>query len=155
MVNNKLIKVCGMCEGENIREVESPDIDMIGFIFYPKSPRYLCEMPDYMPANARRVGVFVNEDKQTIEMFADRFSLDFIQLHGNESPEYCRSLQLSGLKLIKAFPIASRKDLQNVHNYSNFCKYFLFDTKCDNVEDRVINSTGVFCISIKDVLPSY
>ena len=100
MVNNKLIKVCGMCEGENIREVESPDIDMIGFIFYPKSPRYLCEMPDYMPANARRVGVFVNEDKQTIEMFADRFSLDFIQLHGNESPEYCRSLQLSGLKLI-------------------------------------------------------
>lgn len=50
MVNNKLIKVCGMCEGENIREVESPDIDMIGFIFYPKSPRYLCEMPDYMPA---------------------------------------------------------------------------------------------------------
>ena len=46
MVNNKLIKVCGMCEGENIREVESPDIDMIGFIFYPKSPRYLCEMPD-------------------------------------------------------------------------------------------------------------
>ena len=131
MVNNKLIKVCGMCEGENIREVESPDIDMIGFIFYPKSPRYLCEMPDYMPANARRVGVFVNEDKQTIEMFADRFSLDFIQLHGNESPEYCRSLQLSGLKLIKAFPIASRKDLQNVHNYSNFCKYFLFDTKCE------------------------
>ena len=68
MVNNKLIKVCGMCEGENIREVESPDIDMIGFIFYPKSPRYLCEMPDYMPANDRRVGVFVNEDKQTIEM---------------------------------------------------------------------------------------
>ena len=131
MVNNKLIKVCGMCEGENIREVESPDIDMIGFIFYSKSPRYLCEMPDYMPANARRVGVFVNEDKQTIEMFADRFSLDFIQLHGNESPEYCRSLQLSGLKLIKAFPIASRKDLQNVHNYSNFCKYFLFDTKCE------------------------
>ena len=111
-------------------------------------------MPDYMPANARRVGVFVNEDKQTIEMFADRFSLDFIQLHGNESPEYCRSLQLSGLKLIKAFPIASRKDLQNVHNYSNFCKYFLFDS-ANNAEDRAINSTGVFCISIKDVLPSY
>lgn len=131
MVNNKLIKVCGMCEGENIREVESPDIDMIGIHLLSQISTLLMRNARLYACNARRVGVFVNEDKQTIEMFADRFSLDFIQLHGNESPEYCRSLQLSGLKLIKAFPIASRKDLQNVHNYSNFCKYFLFDTKCE------------------------
>ena len=82
-----------MQDGENIRKTETLNIDMIGFIFYPKSPRYIYEMPDYMPVHARRVGVFVNEPRQTIEMFADRFGLNFIQLHGHESPEYCRSIK--------------------------------------------------------------
>ena len=95
-----------MQDGENIRKTETLNIDMIGFIFYPKSPRYIYEMPDYMPVHARRVGVFVNEPRQTIEMFADRFGLNFIQLHGHESPEYCRSLQSNGFKLIKTFSIS-------------------------------------------------
>ena len=82
-----------MTEAENIRNVEQLDVDMIGFIFYPKSPRCLCEIPAYLPVRAKRVGVFVNESKETILMYADRFSLDYIQLHGTESPEYCRSLQ--------------------------------------------------------------
>ena len=97
MMNDKLIKVCGMREAENIREVEQLKVDMIGFIFYPKSPRCLYELPAYMPVKAKRVGVFVNEDKKEIEIFADRFSLDYIQLHGNESPEYCHSLRATGL----------------------------------------------------------
>lgn len=76
-----LIKVCGMTEAENIRNVEQLGVDMIGFIFYPKSPRCLCEMPEYLPTHAKRVGVFVNENKENILMYADRFSLDYIQLH--------------------------------------------------------------------------
>lgn len=64
-----------MREAENIREVEQLKVDMIGFIFYPKSPRCLYELPAYMPVKAKRVGVFVNEDKKEIEIFADRFSL--------------------------------------------------------------------------------
>lgn len=83
-----LIKVCGMTEAENIRNVELQGVDMIGFIFYPKSPRCLCQMPGYLPACAKRVGVFVNESKENILMYTDRFSLDYIQLHGNEAPEY-------------------------------------------------------------------
>lgn len=131
MIKGKLIKVCGMQEGENIRELETMGIDLIGFIFYPKSPRYIYEMPGYMPVHAKRVGVFVNESRQTVGMFADRFGLNFIQLHGHESPEFCRSLQADGFKLIKAFSIACPKDLQPVHNYENLCEYFLFDTKCE------------------------
>ena len=69
-----------MREAENIREVEQLKVNMIGFIFYPKSPRCLYELPAYMPVKAKRVGVFVNEDKKEIEIFADRFSLDYIQL---------------------------------------------------------------------------
>lgn len=53
-----------MREADNIRDVEQLKVDMIGFIFYPKSPRCLCELPAYMPDAAKRVGVFVNEDKR-------------------------------------------------------------------------------------------
>ena len=89
----KIIKVCGMREAQNIRDVESLQrVDMMGFIFYPKSPRYIYELPAYLPVHARRVGVFVNEDKDVITMYADRFGLEYIQLHGKESPEYCQSL---------------------------------------------------------------
>lgn len=125
-----LIKVCGMTEAENIRNVEQLGVDMIGFIFYPKSPRCLCEMPEYLPAHAKRVGVFVNESKENILMYADRFGLDFIQLHGNESPGYCRSLSSSGkLRIIKAFSIALPKDLLAATAYQGICDYYLFDTK--------------------------
>ena len=131
MIANKLIKVCGMREAENIRSVEQLGVDMIGFIFYPKSPRYLYELPAYLPVNALRVGVFVNEEKQTVATYADRFGLDYVQLHGNESPEYCQSLQATGMKIIKAFSIARAKDLEHVHKYETICDYLLFDTKTE------------------------
>lgn len=131
MRNGKIIKVCGMCHADNIREVEALGVDLIGFIFYSKSPRYVYEVPSYLPASAGRVGVFVNEEKETVEMYADRFGLNFIQLHGNESPAYCRSLQNAGYQIIKAFPVATERDLQNVSDYEGICTYFLFDTKCE------------------------
>lgn len=133
MVNEKIIKVCGMRDAGNIQDIDSlEEVDMLGFIFYPKSPRYVYELPAYLPVHARRVGVFVNEDKKTVSTYADRFSLDYIQLHGNESPEYCRSLHAStGLKIIKAFSVARPKDLKNVYEYEKDCHLFLFDTKCE------------------------
>lgn len=73
MINGKIIKVCGMREAENIQDIESIEgIDMLGFIFYPKSPRCVYELPAYLPTHARRVGVFVNEDKQVVSMYADQ-----------------------------------------------------------------------------------
>lgn len=130
-MQGKLIKVCGMREADNIRALEALDVDMMGFIFYPKSPRCVCDLPAYMPRYAKRVGVFVNEDKKEIEMLADRFRLEYIQLHGNESPEYCRSLHTAGLRLIKAFPIATCKDMVGMEAYEPYCDYFLFDTRCE------------------------
>lgn len=124
-----IIKVCGMTEANNIRDIEQLGVDMIGFIFYPKSPRCLCEIPEYLPVRAKRVGVFVNENKEDILMYADRFGLDYIQLHGNESPDYCRTLHSNGLRLIKAFSISLPKDLFDVSAYNGLCDYYLFDTK--------------------------
>ncbi|MBO4611864.1 MAG: phosphoribosylanthranilate isomerase, partial [Bacteroidaceae bacterium] len=82
-----IIKVCGMREAENIREVEALGIDMMGFIFWPKSSRYVSERPAYLPTQCKRVGVFVNEDAETIKRIAEDYDLDYIQLHGSESPE--------------------------------------------------------------------
>ena len=131
MINGKIIKVCGMRETENLQDVEAIEgIDMLGFIFYPKSPRCVCELPAYLPVHARRVGVFVNEDKQAVSMYADRFGLDYVQLHGNESPEYCQSLHATGLKIIKAFSVSRPQDLTKVHDYEEACALFLFDTPC-------------------------
>jgi len=126
---NTIIKVCGMVDTENIREVEKLGVDMLGFIFYPKSPRYIYELPEYLPTRAKRVGVFVNESKVNIYMYADRFGLDYIQLHGNESPAYCRSLRNSGHRIIKAFSIYNPKDLLIASDYQGFCDYLLFDTR--------------------------
>lgn len=132
---NLLVKVCGMTQAENIREVEALGIDLMGFIFYPKSPRFLCALPEYLPRHVRRVGVFVNENKENVWMYADRFGLDVLQLHGNESPGYCRSLRTEGQKrhpqgldIIKAFSIAHPKDLLALSAYEGICDYFLFDT---------------------------
>lgn len=84
--------------------------------------------PSHLPVQTHRVGVFVNEKKQAVMTYADRFGLDYVQLHGNESPEYCRSLHSTGIKIIKAFAIAHVHDLQQTIHYEKFCEYFLFDT---------------------------
>lgn len=126
-----LVKVCGMRDAENIREVEALGIDLMGFIFWPKSSRYVSERPAYLPTNCKRVGVFVDEDIETVKRIADDYALDHIQLHGHESPEYCA--QLRGFKLIKAFNIATTEDFKQTEPYTGIVDYFLFDTKGKSV----------------------
>ena len=126
-----IVKVCGMREAENIREVEALDIDLIGFIFWPKSSRYVSERPAYLPTNCKRVGVFVDEDIEVVKEIAHDYALDYIQLHGHESTAYCA--QLKGLKLIKAFNIATAEDFGQTKSYEKLVDYFLFDAKGKSV----------------------
>ena len=128
---NFLVKVCGMREAENIREVEALGIDLMGFIFWPKSGRYVSERPAYLPTNCKRVGVFVDEDIETVKRIADDYALDYIQLHGHELADYCA--QLRGFKLIKAFNIATTEDFKQTEPYTGIVDYFLFDTKGKSV----------------------
>ena len=124
-------KVCGMRDAENIREVEALGIDLMGFIFWPKSGRYVSERPAYLPTNCKRVGVFVDEDIETVKRIADDYALDYIQLHGHELADYCA--QLRGFKLIKAFNIATTEDFKQTEPYTGIVDYFLFDTKGKSV----------------------
>ena len=124
-----------MREAENIREVEALGIDWLGLIFWPHSSRYVSERPDYLPRQAKRVGVFVDEDTETIKQVADDYALDIIQLHGHESPEQISHLLhlRSHLSIIKAFSIATTSDLNQVKDYEGLVDYFLFDTKGPSV----------------------
>ena len=144
ITKNFLVKVCGMRDAENIREVEQLStvncqlsIDWMGFIFYPKSSRYFSARPPYLPTKCKRVGVFVDEDIEKIKKIADDYALDFIQLHGHESPEEISHLncQLSTVncQLIKAFNIATKEDLEATASYAGLVDYFLFDTKGSSV----------------------
>ena len=124
-----------MREAENIREVEALGIDMMGFIFWPKSSRYVSERPEYLPKHVKRVGVFVNEDPEQVKRLAADYRLDYIQLHGQESPEQISHLSplTSHLSIIKAFNIATAEDLLQTQPYEGVADLFLFDTKGKSV----------------------
>ncbi len=129
-----IVKVCGMREAENIRAVEGLSVDLMGFIFWPRSSRYVSERPSYLPSNCKRVGVFVDATIDDIcQHYAD-YALDYIQLHGHESPDYIRQLRGGdglpvNIRLIKALNIASAEDLAQTKFYEGLIDYFLFDTK--------------------------
>ncbi len=124
-----IIKVCGMRDAENIRDIEKLGVDWMGFIFYPKSPRFVSEIPAYLPTRAKRVGVFVNESIKNILKTVKLFQLDFVQLHGDESPEFCDEIGDNGLKIIKAFSIENEFPSEKVNTYHGKCDYILFDTR--------------------------
>ena len=126
-----IIKVCGMREADNIREGETLGIDMMGFIFWPKSSRFVTQRPDYLPKRVKRVGVFVDEDPEQVKRLAVDYDLDYIQLHGQESPSYI--FQLGGLHIIKAFNISTAEDLLQAQPYEGIVDYFLFDAKGKSV----------------------
>lgn len=134
ITDNYIVKVCGMRDVDNIREVEALGIDWMGFIFWPKSSRYVSEVPAYLPKNCKRVGVFVDASIGDVMSQAETFSLDIIQLHGQESPSYIAQLTshlsaLTSIKIIKALNIATTADLEATKRYEGVVDYFLFDTK--------------------------
>jgi phosphoribosylanthranilate isomerase len=77
------------------------------------------------------VGVFVNATIESMMEKASAYKLDYLQLHGNESPEDCHTLQKRGYSLIKAFPIATKEDFEKTREYEGRVDYFLFDTRCE------------------------
>lgn len=123
-----IIKVCGMREAGNIREAEHTGVDWMGFICYPRSPRFVARRPAYLPRHVRRIGVFVNARQEEIMRRADELGLYGIQLHGSETPELCRHIRATGLQVIKAFAVGRTEGLVRTEAYADCCDYFLFDT---------------------------
>jgi len=132
------VKVCGMRNVNNIKDISQLPIDIIGLIFYHKSARFVgndfsLEIVNAIPHNIGKAGVFVNESIEYVLQKSTQYNLQFLQIHGNESPQYCKDLQnQTESKIIKAFQIDSTFDFSTLQAYQSVCDYFLFDTKSDN-----------------------
>lgn len=129
------IKVCGMKDSQNIEDLQELHVDLFGMIFYPKSPRYIENLdPSILPDRkygTERVGVFVNESIEVVKEKILKYSLDLIQLHGNETYEDCLKLN-EIVPVIKAFSIKDEADILKVNEYGKIWGYYLFDTKTVN-----------------------
>ncbi len=129
------IKVCGITQLKQLQQLDGLNIDFAGIIFYKDSPRYAGDKlngKDLKSADfdLKKVGVFVNQDYEEIMKITNAYSLDIVQLHGDESPELCERL-LDHVEVIKAFRI---KEVQKesvdelIADYDGACDYYLFDT---------------------------
>lgn len=120
-----------MREPENIRQVIALGIDMIGFIFYPRSPRYVGDSSPVGTPGVSRVGVFVNESEEAMIRYARRYELDTLQLHGDESPDCCGRMRSQGYRVIKALGISTDSDFEAAERYEGAVDFLLFDTRCE------------------------
>lgn len=125
-----LIKVCGLCQAEQVQALAEAGVDFLGFIFHPQSPRYCGnKKPMLSKGTSQRVGVFVNEPIKSLIQKAADWTLDYVQLHGEETTNYAFELQQHGLKVIKAFGIEKLTDFEQLVPYEKVANAFLFDTK--------------------------
>ncbi|MCQ2218345.1 MAG: phosphoribosylanthranilate isomerase [Paludibacteraceae bacterium] len=131
-----IVKVCGMRDAQNIRDIEQLGIDWMGFIFYEKSKRHVAERPSYLPTSTKRIGVFVDYTIEDVIAKVNEFQFCGVQLHGSETPDYCRQLRNAlnekigkNVLINKAFGIASAEDFTNISSYEGCCDYYVFDTK--------------------------
>ncbi|MCM1206753.1 MAG: phosphoribosylanthranilate isomerase [Firmicutes bacterium] len=131
------VKVCGMRDPQNIRDIIRAGADWIGMIFHPASPRFVSHVPEFEAEGAGRAGVFADAAEEDITAAAVRYGLDIVQLHGSETPETVRRLRnalclAAGRRImtVKAFGISAPGDFGACRAYEDCADLFLFDTKC-------------------------
>lgn len=125
------IKVCGITNLEQATALQVMGVDYIGFIFYPASKRYVLEklsltdLASFKPVGVKKVGVFVNEPLDQLLQIVQSAGLDIVQLHGDETPEYCAALRQK-VVTIKVFRVGAA--VPDFAAYEASVDYFLFDT---------------------------
>lgn len=128
------VKVCGMTDINQVRQLNDLGVHFCGFIFYPKSPRYVLntnttDTIKKIKGNINKVGVFVNEKEDTVLKMVDECGLYLVQLHGDESPRTCENLS-NYVTTVKAFRISEQDNiLWKIKDYQDVVDMFLFDTE--------------------------
>ncbi len=143
------LKVCGMKYQDNIQQVAALQPDYLGFIFYDKSARHFNSIIPNLPESIKRVGIFVNANLDEVIEKIKTHNLQAVQLHGDESAEYCEALKKrhsefiseshhenlkqvlidKTIEIIKVFSIKKEFNFDVLKPYEAVCDYFLFDTK--------------------------
>ncbi len=129
------IKVCGITQVKQLQKLDAMEIDFAGLIFYKESPRYAADkiskddlkLADF---DIKKVGVFVNQSYDEIMKITEDYHLDVVQLHGDETPFFCKELS-EEIEVIKAFRLGTGNEInidKLVQKYDDSCDYYLFDT---------------------------
>ncbi len=124
------IKICGITNKKDAINASGLGIDMMGFVLYEKSKRFVPalvvkDIINELPPGVVRVGVFVDEDAGKVREIAEDAGLNALQFHGNETPEFCAAFR-DDFKVIKAFRLKDRQDLRKINDYD--VDYYLLDT---------------------------
>jgi phosphoribosylanthranilate isomerase len=127
------LKVCGITKYDQLLQLDHLGVDFAGLIFYERSKRFVGdklknEAPDIKRLPIKKVGVFVNAGTEAIKKAVDDYDLAFAQLHGDESPDFCKQVN-NLVPVIKAIRIGTAPNIEEqLLQYSDACTYFLFDT---------------------------
>lgn len=155
---NLKIKVCGINREKDAQSAIKYGADMLGFIFYRKSPRYLSvsqakKIINLIPPTVFKVGVFVNEDIKKILNIANKLSLDFIQLSGDETQKDITTLQKNGFKVIKTNSVATQNDILKASKLKTDIVHFdTADTKLYGGSGRQFNWNLKLPKNIKNIM---
>ena len=127
------IKVCGNTLPQQVTALDELGVTFAGFIFYPKSPRYMGQKitPEKMrqiKGKIIKVGVFVNPTYEELMKIVEDYRLDMVQLHGDESPKFCDKIA-DYISVIKAFRMSDNDSIHHMTQpYASICDFFMFDT---------------------------
>lgn len=127
------IKVCGLTQEDQVRQLDEMGVEFGGFIFYPKSPRYVYnfltpEKIKKIRGKINKVGVFVNAEQDDVLETVDKCGLYLVQLHGDETPKYCERIA-EYITVVKAFRVSSAEEIVwQLQEYRDCVDMFLFDT---------------------------
>ena len=125
------VKICGITDAADAVKAFEFGADFVGFIFFENSPRKIAkekarEIIAALPKELLKVGLFLDQDPEEVKTIAGEVGLDLLQLHGNESIEYCDTLK-KDFKIIKSFKVKDPSSIEGVGEYRNV-DHYLFDT---------------------------
>ena len=128
------IKICGITNAPDALWAANLGADFIGLNFWPQSPRKVSlkqaqSIVDKVPGFLNVVGLFVDEPLEALAKKVEKVPLKYVQLHGRETPEYCRAAQALKVKVIKAFGVEKPLEAAEVAPYEEAADFFLFDHK--------------------------
>jgi len=116
------VKICGLTNYKDAFAAADMGADMLGFNFYPKSPRYItpenaAKIIDRLPAFVDILGLFVNDTLEHIEKTIDECNLDWVQFHGDENPQFCQQFGSINVRTMKAIRVKDKRDIKRAEEY--------------------------------------
>lgn len=129
------VKICGLSDERGVTAAVDAGANLVGFVFFRRSPRYVtpetaATLANLVPRGVKKVGLFVNPTDADLDKVLKTVRLDMIQLHGKESPARVDAVRLlSGLPVIKALGIETAKDLIDAKAYDGHADWLMFDAK--------------------------